>query len=285
VYEQFFGLSARPFSLAPDPRFLLMTHQHEIAFIMLEYGITGDSPITVLTGEVGSGKTTLLRHLVSQLDPSLRVGIVSHTHRDSGAILRWVAVAFGLEVGQSDEAALYQAFRRFMQVERGAGRQLVLVIDEAQNLGAERLEELRVFSNLNEGGQIDVQLILVGQPELRDTLRRPELRQLTQRIGADYHLSALQPEQTAAYIRHRVAVAHGPADLFSGRAIEIAHEHSGGIPRLINQLCNSALVFGFAHRSTRIDGEIMAHVVRSRTDGGLLPTGSGAMQRLDGSAT
>jgi type II secretory pathway predicted ATPase ExeA len=271
MYESFFGLSARPFSLAPDPQYLLMTRQHETALTMLEYAITGDTLISVLTGEVGSGKTTLLMRLIQRIEPTLTVGLVNNTYRGSGTLMQWVCAAFGIDALEREPAAQYQAFRAFLAGQRERGNFVLLIVDEAQNLGSARLEELRVLSNVNEGGHVQFQLILVGQPELRDTLRRPQLRQLAQRVGIDYHLTNLAVAQAREYVRHRLEVAGGERGLFTDDAIDLAYRASGGTPRLLNQLCDLGLLFAFAGHVRKVDAEIMTRVVRSRQDGGIFP--------------
>jgi type II secretory pathway predicted ATPase ExeA len=281
MYQEFYGLRARPFSLAPDPQFLLMTRQHGMAVTMLEYGLSSESLVSVLTGEVGSGKTTLVRHMIGRLDPDVAVGLISNTHRGSGKLLQWVAVAFDLKPRRQDVACLYRAFLEFLEEKRAKGQRLLLVVDEAQNLGAARLEELRVLSNVNQGNQVDLMLLLVGQPELRETMRKPKLLQLAQRVGTDYHLSALARDETREYVQHRLRVAGGDPNLFTVGAVDIAHLNSGGVPRLLNQLCDTALVYGFADQRTEVDAALMEQVVRDRVAGGIFPTAPipGSQQR------
>jgi type II secretory pathway predicted ATPase ExeA len=278
MYEQFFGLRERPFALTPDPRFLLLTARHEMAVTMLDYGLASEAAISVLTGEVGSGKTTLTRHLLARLGPDLAVGVVNHTHRGSGRLLQWAALAFGIDV-RGGATGAYRAFTRFVGEQRAHGRRVLLVVDEAQNLGAARLEELRVLSNVNDGGGMGLQLLLVGQPELRETMGRPKLRQLAQRVAVECNLSALARDETHAYVRHRLGVAGGRADLFSAGALDVAYMHSGGIPRLVNQLCDRALVYAFADQRPEVDGGLMDQVVRDRLEGGIFPDAAAPRHR------
>jgi type II secretory pathway predicted ATPase ExeA len=274
MYEQHFGFSESPFGLTPDPRFLFLTRHHRMALTALEYGLAGDALITVLTGEVGSGKTTLVRHFTCGLAPNVRVGVITNMHRGSGKLLQWVMVALGLVARRRDVASLYQAFTGHLDAEISAGRRVLLIVDEAQNLGAPRLEELRVLSNVNDTRPLALQLVLVGQPELRSTLRQPKLRQLAQRVGADYHLGALSLEETRDYVRHRLRLVGARSEVISTGAIDIVHLHSGGLPRLVNQLCNTALVYALADQRNDVDAGLMQQVVSERAAGGIFPDAS-----------
>jgi type II secretory pathway predicted ATPase ExeA len=277
MYEQHFGLSARPFSLAPDPHFLFMTRQHGMAVTMLEYGLTSESLISVLTGDVGSGKTTLIHHMIGRLGQDVTVGLINNTHPGSGTLLQWVAVAFKLEPSRHDATGLYSAFVDRLAAERARGRRLMLIVDEAQNLGVERLEELRVLSNVNDGRRVDLMLVLVGQPELREALRRTSLRQLAQRVGVDFHLTALSHEESREYVQHRLRVAGGHPDLFTADALDLAHLHSGGVPRLLNQLCDTALVYAYADQRRDVDASLMELVVHDRLAGGIFPAAAAGL--------
>jgi type II secretory pathway predicted ATPase ExeA len=165
----------------------------------------------------------------------------------------------------------YEHFARQLMGEFGRGRRTVLIIDEAQNLTTQALEELRVLSNLNAGRTLLLQTILVGQPELREKLRRPNLRQFAQRIAIDCHIEALRREDTHAYVRHRLRVAGGAEDIITADAVELVHARTGGVPRLINQVCDIALVYGFAEQRSRVDAELVGQVLRDRSAGGLVP--------------
>lgn len=271
LYESFYKLRESPFTLTPDPAFLYRSRQHNFAFTLLRYGIVSQASFCLLSGEVGSGKTLLVRQLLQSLENEIRVGLISNTSRQFGRVLPWVCLAFGLPHEGKDDAALYRTFVEFVTREHTLGHRVVLIVDEAQNLSADVLEELRVLSNINADKQTALQIFLVGQPELRDTLRLPQLRQFAQRISVDYHLVPLSRDDAQAYVRHRLSVAGGDPELISAAAVDLAYASSAGIPRLINQLCDTALVYGFSDQRPSIDAELMSQVIADRTAGGVFP--------------
>jgi type II secretory pathway predicted ATPase ExeA len=269
MYEQFYRLREKPFSLAPDPSFLYLATRHRHALTMLEYVLGEASGFALITGEVGCGKTTVVRHVLERVEQVLNVGFITNTHKGFGPLLPWVLEALGLGTQSGTPSEQYRRFVEHARNEYNNGRRLILVIDEAQNLGLAGLEELRVLSNVNSGKHTLVQTILIGQPELRALLSRRALRQFAQRIAMEYHLEALQPQETVAYVVHRVGVAGGATDLFSTPACQLIHESTGGIPRLINIVCDTALVYGFADQRSTIDVDIIEQVLRDRS--GVLP--------------
>jgi type II secretory pathway predicted ATPase ExeA len=269
MYESFFGFNEKPFSLLPDPAFLFLGKNHGDTLSMLEYGLTSQAGFTVITGEIGCGKTTLVRHVLGHLAPDITVGLITNTHRSFRELLRWVLLAFDLDCDAEDPVARYEKFTDFVIGEYAKGRRTVLLIDEAQNMGVATLEELRLLSNLNVDKHLALQLVLVGQPELRATLRDPRLRQFSQRIAVDYHLEPLSLEETLGYVRHRLQVAGGDPDTFTPGSHGLVHRHTGGIPRLINVLCDTALVYAYGERSTRVGPDLIAEVARDKARGGL----------------
>lgn len=271
MYERFYGLRERPFSLLPDPSFLYPSEQHHMALTLLEYSLMNQAGFCVLSGGIGTGKTTLIRHLLSQLEKDVTVGLISNTHRAFGELLQWVLVAFGIDATGKDKAGMHNAFVNFMIGEYAKGRRTLLIIDEAQNLGPETLEELRMLSNINADKDQVLQVFLVGQPGLRDLLLRPDLEQFAQRIVVDYHLEPLDLAETAAYVRHRITVAGGDAGLFDDAACESVYQYSQGTPRLINLLCDTALVFGYGARAARIGQDLVEEVAQAKRKGGIFP--------------
>jgi general secretion pathway protein A len=269
MYETYYRLREKPFSLTPNPEFLYPSRHHQFAAMMLEYGIVNQAGFFLLTGEVGSGKTLLIRQLLGRIGAETTVGLISNTNRNLGRLLQWVSMAFELPYRGKDDAELYEQFADFLIAEYAAGRRVLLIVDEAQNLDTLMLEELRVLSNVNADQHLILQTLLVGQPELRTTLQRCELRQFAQRIGVDYHLPSLTIEETRNYVQHRLRVAGGAPELIDNEAIDLAYRHTDGVPRLINQLCDLALVYGFAEQISRIDVETMAQVIADRSKGGL----------------
>jgi general secretion pathway protein A len=270
MYERYYGFREKPFSLLPDPSFLFLGRQHRHALTLLEYALSQGTGFALITGEIGSGKTTLVRHMLARNDAGATFGYLTNIRRGMGSLLPWVAHALGIPTGGRSEPEVYDAFVDLLMKEYCAGRRVVLVVDEAQNLSRDALEELRVLSNLNSERDLVLQTILVGQPELRDTLRHADLHQFAQRISIDYHLDKLPRSDTHAYVRHRLVTAGGSPDIIAADAIELLHARTGGVPRLINLLCDTALVYGFAEQQARIDAELVGQVLRDRASGGLL---------------
>ena len=273
MYEAFYKLKSRPFSLLPDPGFIYLGKEHDLGFSILRYGLTNEAGFTVLTGEVGTGKTTLVRHLLNHLDDSVAVGLISNTNMQLAPILEWVADAFSIDVGRHQGLALYNALVDCFLEHYGAGRRVLLVVDEAQNLDKESLEALRLISNINADHHQIVQIILVGQPELRTRLQDPGLRQFAQRVSVDYHLSRLTLVQINNYLKHRLRVAGASRMLFDKQAVGQIAYHSEGIPRLINNIADLGLVYGFARRQPIVTEEVIREVVQDRNKNGILPTG------------
>jgi type II secretory pathway predicted ATPase ExeA len=269
MYEAHFGLREKPFALTPDPSFLFLSRHHKYGLMALEYGLLNQAGFTLLTGEVGSGKTLLVRKLLGGLGETFTVGLISNTNRNFDGLLKWICTAFELECRGLDTPELYELFLDFLAREYAAGRRVILIVDEAQNLSPELLEELRVLSNVNADKNLVLQTILVGQPELRETLRQPGLRQFAQRVGSNYHLPALRLADARLYVQHRLQLAGGALTLIGDEAVELAWQFSGGIPRLINQLCDLSLVYAFGDGLKLVDRATMQAVVDDRKVGGL----------------
>lgn len=257
MYEAFYGLKHRPFLTVPDPDFLFWADQHALAFTMLRYGLMTRAPITVVTGEIGAGKTTLLRQMMREIPADLVVGLVSNMQAGRGELLQWVMMALGQSVAEEPYVRLFQRFQDFVIEAYAQGKRVVLIFDEAQNLSVEALEELRMLSNINADKDELLQLVLVGQPQLRDLLARPELVQFSQRISSDFHLSALGAQDVEGYILHRLEVAGAAWRIFPARTCALIHEATRGVPRLVNILCDLCLVYGFAAETKVIEEPLL----------------------------
>lgn len=279
MYESYFGFKEKPFSLLPDAGFLFLGKKHGMALAMLEYGLLNDAAITVITGTIGSGKTTLIRHTLSKLSNNSTVGLISNTHKAFGQLIQWISLAFGLPCESTEKVTLYKCFVDFLIGEYAKGRRTVLIVDEAQNMDAEMLEELRVLSNINADKNLVLQLVLVGQPELRDTLNQPGLEQFAQRITVDYHLEPLDAKETRAYILHRILTAGGKPEVFSREAADLVHELTNGVPRLINSLCDTALVYAYADQRQKVTRKIVHELVTEKRARGLFGAGKREPQK------
>jgi len=262
LYNDHFGFRERPFSLAPDPKFLYWSKAHTRALSVLNYGLVTRAPLTVVSGEVGTGKTTLVQELLRSIGDDVTVGLISNARGDRGDLLRWVLSALDIPAPEGvDYVTLFQRFQDFVLDEYAAGRHVVLIVDEAQNLGVETLEELRMLTNINSGKDELLQIILVGQPELRDLIRQPSLRQFAQRVTASYHLEPMDLNTTLKYIMHRLRHAGGTGQEFTIEAIVRIFEESEGIPRVVNKLCDLALVYASSGEEEKVDAAIIEELI------------------------
>ncbi len=271
MYEAFYGLRDKPFSMLPDPRFLYLSKKHQTALTLLEYGLMNSVGFCVISGETGAGKTTLLRKLLERIDDSYTVGMITNTHQSFGSLLDWILSAFNLHTGHIPQVEMHQKLMDFLIAEYAKNKKVLLIVDEAQNMKAEALEELRMLSNVNSEKDQLVQVILAGQPGLKETLRIPELVQFAQRIGVDYHLGTLNAIETCGYIQHRLITAGAEHDVFTPAACERIHNYSGGTPRLINLLCDTVMVYGFADQRALIDVDLVEEMVQERMKDSLVP--------------
>jgi general secretion pathway protein A len=271
MYESFFGLKEKPFSLLPDPDFLFMSSKHSLALSILEYSLAGQAGFCAITGDIGSGKTTLIRSLLRRIGRDITLGLISNTHSGLTDITAWALAAFGRGSTSQTDAEIYQELMHFLIGEYGAGRRCVLIVDEAQNLTVEALEELRLLSNINADKDLLLQIILVGQPELLSKLKSPELTQFAQRISISYHLSAFSYLETRQYIRHRLEIAGARRPIFTDIAIGAVHYYSGGVPRVINSICDMSLVYGLADNRRELDLDIVLRVIGDRMASGVSP--------------
>ena len=243
MYASFFGLNEKPFSITPDPRYLYLSRRHAEALAHLLYGITESGGFIQLTGEVGTGKTTVVRSLLEQLPEHADVALVLNPRLSPEEFLLTICDELHIEVPQrASPKSIVDALNRHLLEAHAAGRRVVLIVDEAQNLSADVLEQIRLLTNLETAKQKLLQIILIGQPELREVLARSDLRQLAQRITGRYHLEPLEFEELRGYVRHRLEVAGGRGDIFTPGALKMLHRRSGGIPRLVNVIADRALL-------------------------------------------
>lgn len=256
MYLQFYGLAEPPFSITPDPRFVFLSERHRDALAHLLYGIGqgGSGGFVQLTGEVGTGKTTLCRLLLEQMPADTRVALVLNPRLSPVELVETICEELKLDVEpvRGSLKGLVDRLNTYLLRAYGDGLRVVLIIDEAQNLSFEALEQVRLLTNLETATQKLLQIILLGQPELRETLARPELRQLTQRITARFHLTPLSADETEDYLRHRLAVAGCQRFPFSRLAVRRVHQHAGGVPRLINVIADRALTAGYVGELSQI---------------------------------
>jgi len=260
MYLAFFGLNEKPFSITPDPRYLYLSERHAEALAHLLYGINEAGGFVQLTGEVGTGKTTIVRSLLAQAPKHAEIALILNPRMTAPEFLLTICEELGIGVPDSATQSLkdlVDILSQYLLRAHAAGRRVVLVVDEAQNLAPEVLEQVRLLTNLETNTQKLLQIILIGQPELRELLARNELRQLAQRITGRYHLSPLSAEETTAYVRHRLRVAGATADIFNRFALEEIYRLSDGVPRVINVICDRALLGGYSLDRHRITGPLV----------------------------
>lgn len=263
LYAGFFELSERPFTLLPDPSLLYWAPQHKRAFSILEYGLLSRAPITLVSGEIGSGKTTLIHALLNKNTPDLVFGLISNAQGGRGELLQWVLNAFGIDSAPFGDnyVALFQRFQDFVVEQYANNKRVVLIIDEAQNLSVEGLEEIRMLTNVNSNKDELIQLILVGQPELRDIVSTPQMRQLAHRIVASFHIGPLDAAATQAYIAHRLTSVGGTGTEITAQAALHIHQMTNGVPRLVNQLCDLSMVYAWSNEQREVTAETVHLVV------------------------
>lgn len=258
MYTEFFGLSEKPFSITPDPRYLYMTDRHSDALAHLVYGIRESGGFIQLTGEVGTGKTTLIRSLLGQMPETVRLAVILNPSLSALEFLEAICVELAIELPQQrTRAALITALNRYLLTAHADGTRVVLIVDEAQTLDAVLLEQVRLLTNLETTKQKLLQIILIGQPELRTLLERADMRQIAQRITGRFHLEPLGRSDTGEYVRHRMRVAGAQHEVFRPSAIRQLYRRSGGIPRLINVVADRALLAAWSLDVTRIDGRLI----------------------------
>ena len=264
MYQHYFGLAEAPFSIAPDPRYLYLSQRHQEALAHLLYGVSGDGGFVLLTGEVGAGKTTVCRCLLQQIPVSCDVAYIFNPKLTVEELLSTICVEFGIAYPQGNASikVFVDCINAYLLDAHAKGRHTVLIIDEAQNLSAEVLEQMRLLTNLETNERKLLQIILLGQPELALMLERPELRQLSQRIVARYHLGPLTRAEVAAYVRHRLEISGAQRQLFPARLMGRLYRLSGGVPRVINVLCDRSLLGTYVQGKERVDRTTLAQAAR-----------------------
>src|SRR4029077_18464963 len=260
MYLSFFGLSEKPFAITPDPRYLYLSERHAEALAHLLYGINESGGFIQLTGEVGTGKTTVVRTLLSRVPHHADVAVILNPRVTPVEFLLTICEELGLGIADTDRDSVKQmvdALNRRRLAAHAEGRRIIVIVDEAQNLSAEVLEQVRPLTNLETPTQKLLQIILIGQPELRELLDRTELRQLAQRITGRYHLEPLSSEETKGYVRHRLRVAGTTGDIFTAAALAEVFRLSRGIPRVINVTCDRALLGAYTQETGRVGAALV----------------------------
>lgn len=272
MYRQFYGLTAEPFSLNPELGPIYPGSRYVTASTILDYAVLRGEGIVAVTGEVGCGKTTLIRHFLNTSVANHCVGVISNPSMLKETLIAGILLAFHQQVTANQVGLLYAGFHAFLGAQLATGRSPLLIVDEAQNLSVEVLEELRLLTNPEIDGGAVLQLVLVGQPGLQQMLYRPDLSQLLQRVVAHCHLESLSEDETSDYVAHRLAWAGCRRALFTPSAVTNIHRGANGIPRLINMICDRALLYGYSEELQQIDSEVIAQVIADRGLGGFAPT-------------
>ncbi len=263
MYLEYYRLKEPPFNITPDPRFLFFSEKHREAFNHLLFGIQERKGFILLTGEVGAGKTTLCRALLEQLGPKFKTALILNPRLSETQLLKAILAEFGLPIKGRDRQAYLDTLNKFLLQQVELGNDVVLVVDEAQNMSFETLEQVRLLSNLETDKQKLLQTILMGQPELRDIVNSENLRQLRQRITVRFHLGPLTIGETAHYIQHRLTIAGANGfPNFDATAVRAVHDYSRGIPRLVNAVCDRALLAGYVRQTDEITRKVVQDAIR-----------------------
>ncbi|HEY8509809.1 MAG TPA: AAA family ATPase, partial [Steroidobacteraceae bacterium] len=260
MYLSFFGLNEKPFAITPDPRYLYLSERHAEALAHLLYGISEAGGFVQLTGEVGTGKTTIIRSLLGKTPRNAEIALILNPRMTAPEFLLTICEELGIGVPDSAQGSLkdlVDILNDYLLRAHANGRRVVVVVDEAQNLAPDVLEQVRLLTNLETNTQKLLQIILIGQPELRELLARNELRQLAQRVTGRYHLNPLDRRETAAYVRHRLRVAGATTDIFTASALREVYRLSGGVPRVINVICDRALLGAYTQDMHKVTGRLV----------------------------
>lgn len=264
MYESYYGLTDKPFSIQPDPEYLFLSKRHNLAYTMLEYSIQNHAGYTLICGDIGCGKTTLIHHLINNYESELVVGLLYNTPPHIENLMPWIMMSFGLAYEGLSEIAFQQQFQNFLIKNFTSGKKTVLIVDEAQNLTMGALESLRMLSNINVYKHQLLQVILVGQPQLKMMLMQPELEQFSQRVSVEFFLTPLETDEIKKYIQHRIKIAGRDDDLFTDAAYKRIATFTKGIPRVINNFCDLVLVYGFSSEAEKITLDLVNEVIKDK---------------------
>lgn len=264
MYETFYGLKEKPFQIVPNPAYLFMSPVHENALAYLEYGLMENVGFILLTGKIGAGKTTLVRHIMDMFESEKEIGVIFNTNVTVDELVSLIMRSFDLKPEVGGKNKNLEIFYHFLIEKYAENKPVLLIIDEAQKLTDEALEEVRMLSNLQSDEHHLIQIMLVGQPELRAKLKKPANSAFAQRIAVNFFLPGLNKEETQSYIQFRLEKAGGRADIFCPDAVSMIYEASGGIPRSINLLCDSALVYGYGYELKNIDTDVIKQVIADK---------------------
>src|SRR3989338_10433961 len=271
IYLSFFSLKEKPFAITSNPSYLFLSQRHKEALSYLTYGIKERAGFIEITGEVGTGKTTICRALLNQLDEKTKTAFIFNSSLSELQLLQTIIEDLGIKTDKKTRGGLFSDLNRFLIEQLALNNNVVVIIDEAQNLSLRLLEQIRMLSNLEAENEKLLQIVLVGQPELREKLNSPKLRQLRQRIAVRYHIGALDKEEVPRYILHRLhraGATNGSSAIFDDRAFKEIYKYSGGIPRLINIVCDKALLLGYVLEKRQLDSEIIKRSI-AEIEGGL----------------
>jgi len=270
MYNNFFGFKKTPFDIVPNPDLLFLSQRHKVALDHLEFGLMSGAGFILLTGEIGTGKTTLIRNLIRRfISRDTEIALVFQTNVSSEQLLNMLLTEFELTTKPVDKSTALDLLNNFFLEAYGRGRKVLIIVDEAQNLGLEALEEIRMLTNLQSDDRMLLQVMLVGQPELKQKLLDPKLTQFAQRIAVNYHLMALGPKETSQYITYRLQKVGGSPDIFSPEAVALVHQASAGVPRAINLLCSGSLLYAYADGRRQVTEEDVAQVVEAKNGLGI----------------
>ena len=270
MYESFYGLKEKAFNLNPDPEYFYLSREHEDAYRHLEYAISESKGFAVITGEVGSGKTTLINYLLYKLELDINIGLITNTNIPASQFLKAICREFEIDVDVREKVDIMEIFQDFLLERYSQNERVLLIIDEAQNISLEAMEEIRMLSNLEAEKSHLIQIILLGQPELKYKLQRNDLKQFAQRVSTHYHINGLNKDEVNNYIQYRLKVGEAEnLDIFNEDAIELIYQHSLGIPRIINVICDTALVYGYADGIKIVDKSLIETVIKEREESGI----------------